>query len=223
MQKTVREDTANPQVVKQVDYLDRFQYAGAVLQFFPHAEGYVNVTPNAVSVGSPTVTYAYSYVFNYTDHLGNVRLSYSKDLTSGQLKVLEENHYYPFGLKHSIYNSGKKDFEMQDSSDTGELIPPVITNVTKTRYDYKYNGKEFQDELGLGWYDYQARNYDPALGRWMNIDPLAEMSRKFSPYAYALDNPVFFIDPDGMMAEPPPDFNGDSWTDDTGTYTKTGD
>ncbi len=65
---------------------------------------------------------------------------------------------------------------------------------------YKFGGKEYQDEFDINTYDFGARNYDPALGRWMNIDPLAELSRKFSPYAYALDNPIFFIDPDGMEA-----------------------
>jgi RHS repeat-associated protein len=68
-------------------------------------------------------------------------------------------------------------------------------------YEYKYNGKELQDELGLNMYDFGARNYDPALGRWMNIDPLAEKSRRFSPYTYALNNPVFFLDSDGMEAD----------------------
>jgi hypothetical protein len=55
-------------------------------------------------------------------------------------------------------------------------------------------------------YDYQARNYDPALGRWMNIDPLTEMSRRWSPYTYCYNNPLVFVDYDGMFATPPIDY-----------------
>lgn len=102
--------------------------------------------------------------------------------TNSITEIIEEDSYYPFGMKHEGNN-------ISLSTNLGQKI--------------KYNGKELQDELGLGWYDYQARNYDPVIGRWFNIDPLAEMSRRYSPYAYALDNPVYFIDTDGMFATPP--------------------
>ncbi|WP_310992897.1 RHS repeat-associated core domain-containing protein [Aequorivita marina] len=52
-------------------------------------------------------------------------------------------------------------------------------------FKYKFGGKEYDDTFDLNTYDFGARNYDPALGRWMNIDPLAEMMRRHSPYNYA--------------------------------------
>ncbi|BDB55421.1 hypothetical protein GENT5_17260 [Flavobacterium ammoniigenes] len=164
VQKVVTENTT----VTTTDYLGGYQYKNAVLQFFPTAEGYVKNTPVS---GINT----YSYVFNYTDHLGNTRLSYAKDTTTGSLKILEESNYYPFGLKHNSYN---------------------VDNY-QPEYKYQYNGKELQDELGLNQYDYGARNYDPALGRWMNIDPLAEKFISETPYAYVNNDPLGFSDFDG--------------------------
>ncbi|WP_406845327.1 DUF6443 domain-containing protein [Flavobacterium soyae] len=154
--------TTSPANVTTTDYLGGYQYDNAVLKFFPTTEGYVE-----------PVSGSYKYIFQYKDHLGNVRLSYDKTLA-----IKEESNFYPFGLKQEGYNTVKIGIENK----------------------YKYNGKELQDELGLNFYDYGARNYDPALCRWMNIDPLAEQMRRFNPYTYALNNPVYFIDPDGMAA-----------------------
>ena len=120
-------------------------------------------------------------MYNYTDHLGNVRVSYTKDPVDGLTKIVEENNYYPFGMKHANYN---------------DYAPPA-PGVANTGYQYKYNEKELQGELGLSWYDYGARNYDATVGRFMNIDRLAEKFESLTPYQYAGNIPTYFIDVNG--------------------------
>ncbi|KAF2343142.1 RHS repeat-associated core domain-containing protein, partial [Flavobacterium tistrianum] len=89
LKKAVTEGT----VTAVTDYLGGYQYKDNVLEFFPTAEGYVKNTAGALS-----------YVFQYKDHLGNVRVSYAKNPTTQVLEIIEENNYYPFGLKHKAYN-----------------------------------------------------------------------------------------------------------------------
>ena len=67
-----------------------------------------------------------------------------------------------------------------------------------TEHPYGFAGKEEQKELGLEWLDFSARNYDPAIGRWMNIDPLAELDYSLTSYNYTMNNPILLSDPTGL-------------------------
>lgn len=129
--------------------------------------------PQAITINQPG--YVYIYLSNESPTPVDVFFDDFK-VTHTKSPVVQGEEYYPFGLTFNSY-----------------LRENAVAN------QYKYNGKEFQDGLNLGWLDYGARMYDPTTGRWMAVDPLADVSRRWSPYNYALNNPIRFIDPDGML------------------------
>jgi RHS repeat-associated protein len=92
--------------------------------------------------------------------------------------IVGTSDYFPFGLS---YNSGERAGSLEQK--------------------YLYNGKELQDEMALNWYYYGARMYAAEIGRWGVVDPLTEKARKWTPYNYGLNNPIRFVDPDGMQAD----------------------
>ena len=123
------------------------------------------------------------------DHLGNVRVACR--LENGVLKTRQVDSYYPFGMN----------IKGLTANSTVGIRPN----------EYLYNGKMMQDEMGLGWLDYGARFYDPVLGRWHSLDPLCEISRRWSPYSYVYNNPSRFTDPEGMKPFDLPDKKSDAF------------
>jgi RHS repeat-associated protein len=116
------------------------------------------------------------YEYNITDHLGNVRVSF-KD-SAGVAKITQVNHVGAWGEPLTGINS---------------VNTPKINNFTLSTY-------EKENDFGIGVFDAHARVFDPVTPRFWSIDPLSELSRRFSPYVFSNNNPLMFIDPDGMRA-----------------------
>jgi RHS repeat-associated protein len=115
--------------------------------------------------------------YDIKDHLGSLRVSFKDSL--GIAKVTQESHTGVFG----------------------DILPSLLyTNTPKTD-NFDYTGHERLKTFNLGYIDAGARWMDPVVPRFITIDPLAEISRRFSPYTYANDNPIRFTDPDGMRTQ----------------------
>ncbi len=140
-----------------------------VLKFFNHPEGYLE----------PNSTGGYDYIYQYKDHLGNIRLSYSDKNKDGDIdlipgsaenEIIEEKNYYPFGLQHKGYNN----------------------TITGREHKYGYADKELEEDLGLNTISYGQRDYDPAIARFNKIDRFAEKYRNETPYHFTKNNPILY-------------------------------
>ncbi|AXT53703.1 hypothetical protein D1818_23810 [Aquimarina sp. BL5] len=164
-----------------------------VLKFMNHPEGYIE----------PNGTGGFDYIYQYKDHLGNIRLSFSDKDKDGKIdvlrndidvdgdgdyahEILEEKNYYPFGLQHKGYNN----------------------TITGREHPYKFQGVQFNEDLGLNLYEMDWRQYDPAIARFTSIDPLAEERDWLNPYNFVQNNPISRIDPLGLLDTYGVDDNG---------------
>ncbi|SEW25316.1 RHS repeat-associated core domain-containing protein [Chryseobacterium wanjuense] len=134
------------------------------LQFFPTEEGFYDYVKN-------------QYIYQYKDHLGNVRVSFARN-SAGALTIVDSNDYYPFGMNH--LKTGNAYFGQSSFK------------------NYKFGKKELQE---FGAYDFEARLYWQEVERFGQIDAEAEEMPYISPYAFGLNNPIKFTDPDGNAPE----------------------
>ena len=133
-----------------------------------------SATPEALALEVPIQEEGFLYTYLSNGPSASASLVYFDDFTVEQRSYIVAVHdYYPFGA----------DFDQQS----------VVGVASK----YRYQGKELQAELGLDLYDFHARQYDPLLGRFTSVDPMAASFDGMSPYAGMGNNPISYVDPDG--------------------------
>ena len=162
-------------------YQDGIEYRDDERQSIYHEEGRV-VYDEPLPVGASTDEITYPEWF-LKDHLGNVRARLVDKDASGDIQVDMEDdgiseitgsyHYYPFGMEFEGRFHGQQVHENR----------------------YRYNGKEFNEEAG--WYDYGARWYDATISRFTSVDRFTEKYVFQSPFVYAANNPIKYIDVNG--------------------------
>jgi len=152
-------------VTNKTDYLDGFQYedngTGASLQFFPTSEGYFDYQKKR-------------YIYNYEDHVGNVRLAYYRG-ANNEAVIDRETGYYPFGLEYESFSG-------------------ISTQLPS--YTYGFQGQEKQKETG--WSSFKWRNSIPELGRFFNADPLSEKYEYQSHYNFSENRVIDGIELEGL-------------------------
>ena len=185
--------------IDDVAHDDGLLYVGSSV-FKVGVGDYKSFESTSFSAGRITCTgNSYTVQYHITDHLGSVRAVLNQSMT-----VLEQNDYYPFGLRH----------------------PNTALKTTANRY--RYNGKE--EITSTNTSDYDARQYSAEFCQWMQVDPLSEKFYSTSQYGFCAGNPLRFVDPDGLAWKPTfyvnglgdKKINGYEWVDDNLAFDANG-
>ncbi len=168
-----------------MDYAGGIEYKDEVLESVFHSEGRVTANWEGSNEGSGQIVYRHEYTLK--DHLGNSRIIFSDLNEDGKLtiggedsEILQEEHYYPFGM------------EME-----GNWAPQV-----GVKNGYLYNETEHHEDFELNVNTTFFRTYDPAIARWWQVDPLAEVMPDYSPYNFSFNSPINYADPLGNFPNP---------------------
>ena len=152
------------------DYLNGIEYVNNQLEAIYHEEGRI-IKNNG--------NFEWQWILK--DHLDNTRLLFADGNNDGSIdansELLSIQNYYPFGMQ----------FEGNFSQNQGR------------ENNYLFNGMELQKEFGLGLYLTKYRAYDPAIGRFWQIDALADEALSWTPFRFAFNNPLIYTDPDGLF------------------------
>lgn len=168
----------------RIHYVRGLEFTNGALTSAMHEEGRV------LQVESDS----FLHEFVHRDHLGNVRVVFNDQYPDGLIKehlgeIQQEHHYYPFGLEWGpVYGNPPS---------AGNSIP-WYWQAGDDEHRFRYNGKEFHGHE-INWLDYGARWYDPVIGRWGQVDPLADAAPAWTPYRYGFNNPILYTDPLGLF------------------------
>jgi RHS repeat-associated protein len=181
-----------PQAYLTILFFDeRFNFISATDGGVAQEQVAASVTSSGATLGqggslanikAPKNGYVYVYVSNQSNESVYFDNLFVK-IDGGN--IIEENHYYSYGLKIASISSKK----------AGDSYEGQLKN------NYLYNGKELFDDGDINWYDYGFRNYDAQIGRFTQIDPLTDFYSKFSPYLYAGNDPIENVDIFGLGPE----------------------
>jgi RHS repeat-associated protein len=187
---------SNPKAYLTVVFFnERFEYASEGSTYLRVAAAGDGQAPLVIpNVKAPKNGYAYVYLSNESNepvYFDDFKVADTRG------RIIEEDHYYAFGLRIDGISSKKLDVGLEGSLKNNNL----------------YNDKELFDDADLDWYDYGYRNYDPQIGRFPQLDPLTDDYPELTPFQYASDEPIANVDIDGLEG-------GSAIADFSYTYTK---